>query len=93
MKIQRRSTELAGMKADALIESFDFERNKRGLIQYQTLEIEKNQKQNFIAKSKEFTEMENYLLIKMSKIITEEHVEGIPSIYYRWRKVFLKLSL
>ena len=54
---------LAGMKADALIESFDFERNKRGLIQYQTLEIEKKSKaKTSLQRAKEFTrEMEKLL--------------------------------
>ncbi len=35
---------LAGIKADELIESFDFERNKRNLIQYKSEEIEKKSK-------------------------------------------------
>ena len=54
---------LAGMKADALIESFDFERNKRGLIQYQTLEIEKKSKaKTSLQRAKELTrEMEKLL--------------------------------
>ena len=54
---------LAGMKADALIESFDFERNKRGLIQYRTLEIEKKSKaKTSLQRAKEFTrEMEKLL--------------------------------
>ena len=33
---------LAGIKADKIIESFDFERSKRGLIQYKTIEFEDN---------------------------------------------------
>src|SRR3989339_2070019 len=32
---------LAGIRADSLIESFDFERSKRSTIQYNTIEIEK----------------------------------------------------
>ncbi len=35
---------LAGMKADTLIESFDFERSKRSRIQYKTVEVEKQAK-------------------------------------------------
>ena len=35
---------LAGMKADSLIESFEFERNKRRIIQYETIEIENSLK-------------------------------------------------
>ncbi|MBU4245930.1 MAG: hypothetical protein KKE71_02715, partial [Nanoarchaeota archaeon] len=54
---------LAGMKADALIESFDFERNKRSLVQYRTIEIEKQSKaRTSLARAKEFgLEMEKLL--------------------------------
>lgn len=54
---------LAGMKADALIESFDFERNKRSLVQYKTIEIEKQSKaKTSLARAKEFgLEMEKLL--------------------------------
>lgn len=55
---------LAGMRADALIETFDFERNKRSLIQYKTLEIEKQSKaKTSIQRAKEFTrEMEKLIV-------------------------------
>ena len=55
---------LAGMKADALIESFEFERNKRSLIQYKTLEFEKQSKaKTSLQRAKEFTkEMDKLLL-------------------------------
>lgn len=55
---------LAGMKADALIESFEFERNKRSLIQYRTIEIEKQSKaKTSLQRAKEFTrEMEKLLI-------------------------------
>ena len=47
---------LAGIKADSLIESFDFERNKRSLIQYRTIEIEKQSKaKTSLQRAKEFT--------------------------------------
>ncbi len=54
---------LAGMKADALVESLDLERNKRGLVQYKTLEIDKQSKaKTSLARSKEFClEMEKLL--------------------------------
>lgn len=57
---------LAGIKADNLIESFDFERNKRSSIQYQTVEIEKHSKaKTSLERAKEFTkEMEKLLLTK-----------------------------
>ena len=56
---------LAGMKADSLIESFDFERNKRSLIQYSTLEIEKHSKaKTSLQRAKEFTK-------EMEKLLTE----------------------
>lgn len=55
---------LAGMKADSLIESFEFERNKRGLIQYKTMEVEKRSKAaTSLQRAKEFTlEMEKLLV-------------------------------
>lgn len=55
---------LAGMKADSLIESFEFERNKRGLIQYRTIEVEKRSKAaTSLQRAKEFTlEMEKLLV-------------------------------
>lgn len=54
---------LAGMKADSLIESFEFERNKRSLIQYQTLEIEKQAKaRTSLQRAKDFAkEMDKML--------------------------------
>lgn len=55
---------LAGMKADALVESFDFERNKRSSIQYNTIDIEKQSKaKTSLQRAKEFTkEMEKMLV-------------------------------
>ncbi|MEK6906855.1 MAG: hypothetical protein AABW81_04515 [Nanoarchaeota archaeon] len=35
---------LAGIKADSLLESFDLEKNKRSFIQYETEEVEKHSK-------------------------------------------------
>lgn len=57
---------LAGMKADALIESFEFERNKRSLIQYRTMEVEKQSKAvTSLQRAKEFAkEMDKLLLDK-----------------------------
>jgi len=55
---------LAGMKADSLIESLEFEKNKRSLIQYKTIEIEKKSKaKTSLQRAKEFTkEMEKLLV-------------------------------
>ncbi len=55
---------LAGIKADALLESFEFERNKRSLIQYQTVEVEKQSKaKTSLQRAKEFTrEMEKLIV-------------------------------
>jgi len=56
---------LAGIKADSLIESFEFERNKRGLIQYRTVEIEKHSKaKTSLQRAKEFAK-------EMEKLLTE----------------------
>ena len=55
---------LAGMKADSLIESFEFERNKRSLIQYKTIEIEKQSKaKTSLQRAKEFAKEMDKLLI------------------------------
>lgn len=56
---------LAGMKADLLIESFEFERTKRSLIQYKTIEVEKQSKaKTSLQRAKEFTkEMDKLLVI------------------------------
>lgn len=52
---------LAGIMADDLLESFDNERKKRGIIQYQTKEFEKHSKaETSLKRAKEFVfEMEN----------------------------------
>ena len=54
---------LAGIKADSLIENFDFERAKRGTIQYKTIEIEKRSKaETSLKRAKEFAkEMEKLI--------------------------------
>lgn len=55
---------IAGIRADSLIESFDFERNKRSTIQYKTVEIEKHSKaETSMQRAKEFAkEMEKLLI-------------------------------
>jgi len=55
---------LAGVKADSLIESFEFERNKRRIIQYETLELDKRSKaKTSLDRAKYFAkEMEKLLL-------------------------------
>ena len=52
------------IKADEIIASFDFERNKRGLIQYKTVEFEKKSKaKTSLQRAKEFTrEMEKLVI-------------------------------
>ena len=54
---------IAGIKADSLIESFEYERGKRGRIQYETLDMEKHSKaKTSLERAKEFTrEMEKLL--------------------------------
>jgi uncharacterized protein (UPF0332 family) len=55
---------LAGIRADELIESFDFERNKRNVIQYKTIESDKHKKaKTSLQRAKEFSkEMEKLLI-------------------------------
>ena len=64
LKQHYKKEELAGIKADALIESLDFERNKRSFIQYKTIDVEKHSKaKTSLERAKEFTkEMEKLLI-------------------------------
>jgi len=63
-KTKEEALNLAGIKADELIESFDFERNKRSLIQYKTIDIKKHSKaKTSLQRAKEFTrEMEKLII-------------------------------
>jgi uncharacterized protein (UPF0332 family) len=55
---------LAGIKTDSLIESLEHERNKRRLIQYQTIEIEKHSKaRTSLQRAKEFAKEMDKLAI------------------------------
>jgi uncharacterized protein (UPF0332 family) len=55
---------LAGIKADSIVESFDFEREKRGRLQYKTLEVEKRSKaKTSLDRAKNFASEINKLLI------------------------------
>jgi len=54
-EMKEEALNIAGVRADSLIESFEFERNKRGLIQYNTIEVEKQSKANTsLQRAKEF---------------------------------------
>ena len=61
--IKEEALNLAGLKADSLIESFEFEKGKRNKIQYTTDEIEKQSKaKTSLKRAKEFVfEMEKFL--------------------------------
>ncbi len=61
---KEEALKLAGIKADSLIESFEFERNKRSLIQYKTMEFEKQSKaKTSLERAKIFSrEMEKLLI-------------------------------
>lgn len=60
---EMREEALAGIRADSLLESFDFERRKRGFMQYHTKELEKHSKaKTSLERAKEFMlEMEKLL--------------------------------
>ena len=63
---------IAKNKAEGLIEDFEFERNKRSIIQYQTKEVEKSSKaQTSLKRAKEFLYEMNNLLNELGKKITE----------------------
>jgi len=63
-EIEEEALNIAGIKADSLIETFDFEKGKRSRIQYHTEEIEKESKAlTSLQRAKEFTkEMEKLLI-------------------------------
>ena len=63
-EIKEEALNIAGMKADELIKSFEFERAKRGRIQYHTIEVEKHTKaKTSLQRAKEFAkEMEKLLI-------------------------------
>lgn len=63
-EIKEEALNLAGIKADSLIESYEYERNKRRIIQYETIEIEKHSKaKTSLQRAKEFTkEMEKLII-------------------------------
>jgi hypothetical protein len=60
--IKEEALSLAGLKADSLIESFEFEKGKRGRLQYTTDDIEKQSKaKTSLKRAKEFVfEMEKF---------------------------------
>ena len=61
---KNEALELAGVRADELIESFDFERIKRSRFQYEmTEDVKKNKAETSLKRSKEFVfEMEKLLV-------------------------------
>lgn len=63
-EIKEEALNIAGIKTDNIIESFEFERTKRNLIQYQTIELDKQSKaRTSLQRAKEFTkEMDKLLL-------------------------------
>ena len=62
--VKEEALSLAGIKVDSLMESFDFEKNKRSRIQYTTDEIEKKAKsQTSLKRAKVFfAEMQKLLI-------------------------------
>ncbi len=62
-KVKEEALNLAGMKADSIVEYFEFERNKRRFIQYETIEIEKHSKAiTSLQRAKEFAKEMDKLL-------------------------------
>lgn len=59
---------LAGIKADSLIESFDREKTKRGIIQYKTDDIDKQAKaKTSLQRAKQFLNEMNIFLSELDK--------------------------
>ncbi len=63
-ELKEEALKIAGTKSDEIIESFEFEKNKRSFIQYKTIETEKHSKAlTSLKRAKEFTkEMEKLLI-------------------------------
>jgi|SRR3989344_6350485 len=63
-ELKEEALKIAGTKSDEIIESFEFEKNKRSFIQYKTIETEKHSKaMTSLQRAKEFTkEMEKLLI-------------------------------
>jgi uncharacterized protein (UPF0332 family) len=61
--VKEEALGIAGIRADEIIESFELERKKRGLIQYRTMEAEKRSKaKTSLERAREFNrEMEKLL--------------------------------
>ncbi|MEK6951692.1 MAG: hypothetical protein AABX29_01630 [Nanoarchaeota archaeon] len=67
-EIKEEALLIAKNKAEGLLEDFDFERKKRGLIQYQTKEVEKASKaETSLKRAKQFLLEMNDLLEKFDK--------------------------
>jgi uncharacterized protein (UPF0332 family) len=63
-EIKNEALNLAGIKADEIISSFDLEKEKRSLIQYRTLDVEKKSKAiTSLKRAKDFAIEINKLLI------------------------------
>lgn len=62
--VKEEALNLAGIKADSLIQSLDFEREKRSVIQYKTIEAEKQSKaKTSLKRAKEFSKEMRKLLL------------------------------
>src|SRR3989344_4289608 len=69
-ELKEEALQIAKNKAEGLIEDFEFERNKRSIIQYQTKEVEKSSKaQTSLKRAKEFLYEMNNLLNELGKKI------------------------
>lgn len=65
-ELKEEALKIAGMKADSIVESFDFERKKRHFIQYKTIDVEKHSKaKTSLDRAKEF-------MVEMEKLLVEK---------------------
>jgi uncharacterized protein (UPF0332 family) len=63
-EVKEEALTIAGIRADNLIESFELERKKRGLIQYRTMDLEKHSKaKTSIDRASEFNREMQKLLV------------------------------
>ncbi|MBW2989155.1 HEPN domain-containing protein [Candidatus Woesearchaeota archaeon] len=68
--LKEEALNIAGMKADTIVESFDHEREKRHRIQYRTVEVEKH------SKAKTSLDRAKHFMLEMKKLLEQKNKHG-----------------
>ena len=64
--LKEEALKIAGIKADTIVESFDYEREKRHRIQYRTVEVEKH------SKAKTSLDRAKQFMLEMKKLLEQK---------------------